>query len=159
MVTHSQDPTEIINNFEAAGTDILQLHAPLFLEEYLEIKSLVPRAIANISVDAALKEVTQKLKTRICETSEIVDYILLDTKFGDEIGGTGKTYDWAIAEELKKYSSKPVIIAGGLNPQNVFDAVSRVSPFAVDVSSGVEALPGKKDFQKVQAFIRNAKSL
>lgn len=159
LVTHSFEVNEILNNFEAAGTDILQLHAALTLDEYQEVKSMVPTVIANISIDAGLRKVTDELKTRICETSKIVDYILLDTRFGDDIGGTGKTYDWSIAAELKNFSEKPIVIAGGLDPSNVAEAVRQVQPFGVDVSSGVEAIVGRKDRQKVEAFIRNAKSL
>jgi len=158
MVTHSQDISVILNSFEASGADILQLHAPLHRDEYQEIKDLVPKVIANVSIDAALKEINEKIKSRICETSEIVDFILFDTKFGNEIGGTGKTYDWSIAAELKEFSNVPVIIAGGLNHTNVALAVREVAPYAVDVSSGVESVIGQKDPDKVREFIVNAKS-
>ncbi len=157
LVTHSQDVDEIINSFEAAGTNILQLHAPLTFDEYFEIKELVPTVIANISIDAELKGVTDALKSRLSKLGEMADYILLDTKAGKEIGGTGKTYDWSIAAVMRNLSQRPVIMAGGLKPENIADAVRRVRPYAVDVSSGVEYEPGLKDPEKMKAFIRNAK--
>lgn len=159
LVTHSQDVTEILNSYEAAATDILQVHAPLSFDEYVEIKAMAPIVIANVSIDAGLEKATEKLKGRVAMISEVVDYILLDTKFGKEIGGTGKTYDWSIASDLKKDSLAPVVMAGGLNPGNVAEAVFQVKPFAVDVSSGVESVVGRKDPQKIRAFINQAKSL
>jgi phosphoribosylanthranilate isomerase len=77
---------------------------------------------------------------------------LLDAYSKAGLGGTGETFNWELAIEAKKYG-KPVFLAGGLTPNNVADAVRRVRPFAVDVSSGVESAPGKKDAAKVRAFI------
>lgn len=158
LVAHSRDVTGLLNSFEAAGTDILQLHAPLAPDEYAQVKASVPEVIANVSVDSGLAAATPELKDRVRMVSERVDYLLLDTKFGKEIGGTGRTYDWSIAAELKRHSSKPVIMAGGLTPSNVADAVRQVKPYGADVSSGVESVVGRKDPAKVRAFVRNAKS-
>jgi phosphoribosylanthranilate isomerase len=73
-------------------------------------------------------------------------------------GGTGKSFPWILALEAKKmYPAKPLILAGGLNPGNVAQAVKQVQPWAVDVASGVESAPGKKDIKKVKAFIEAAK--
>ncbi len=80
---------------------------------------------------------------------------LLDAYVPGEYGGTGKTFNWALAcEAARRY---PIILAGGLTAENVADAVRTVQPYGVDVSSGVEAVPGRKDPQKVAAFIRAAK--
>jgi len=79
-----------------------------------------------------------------------VDALLVD---GGE-GGTGEAFDWdALASHLKDYDDKPVIVAGGLDPENVGVAIRALRPYAVDVSSGVEAEPGRKDHAKVAAFI------
>lgn len=80
------------------------------------------------------------------------DAYLLDAFSADEFGGTGKKFNWDLAVEAQKFG-KPIFLAGGLTPENVADAVRQVRPFAVDVSSGVESAPGKKDHAKVKAFI------
>ncbi len=80
---------------------------------------------------------------------------LLDTYSKDSYGGTGTTFNWDIAVEAKRYGN--IVLAGGLTPDNVADAVRHVAPFAIDVSSGVEAEKGKKDPVKLREFIRRAK--
>jgi phosphoribosylanthranilate isomerase len=79
------------------------------------------------------------------------DFHLVDAYVGpDRFGGTGQTFDWSLLRE--RHSKIPLILAGGLTPDNVTDAIVRVRPFAVDVASGVEARPGVKDPEKVAAF-------
>ena len=80
------------------------------------------------------------------------DAFLLDAHSPSGLGGTGEKFNWDLAVEAKKFG-KPIFLAGGLTPENVADAVRQVQPFAVDVSSGVESAPGKKDAAKVRAFI------
>jgi phosphoribosylanthranilate isomerase len=80
--------------------------------------------------------------------------LLLDSHGPGEEGGTGRRFDWAQVPRL----NRPVILAGGLTPDNVREAVRQVRPWAVDVSSGVEDAPGVKNVQKMQLFIREAKS-
>lgn len=84
-----------------------------------------------------------------------VDAILLDAFVEGVAGGTGTAFDWGLAVEAKAWG--PVILAGGLTPDNVGEAVSRVQPYGVDVSSGVELSPGVKDHAKVKAFVENVK--
>ena len=81
--------------------------------------------------------------------------LLLDTYVPGLAGGSGKTFDWSLAAPLA--AQRPVILAGGLNPDNVASAIETVKPFAVDVSSGVEKNPGRKDHERVSEFIKNAK--
>lgn len=85
------------------------------------------------------------------------DAWLLDAYSSGALGGTGERFDWDLAIEAQKFG-KPIFLAGGLTPENVADAVRRVQPFGVDVSSGVESAPGKKDAAKMRAFITAAKS-
>jgi len=80
------------------------------------------------------------------------DAFLLDAFSSTTPGGTGEKFNWNLAVEAQKFG-KPIFLAGGLTPENVADAVRQVRPFAVDVSSGVESAPGKKDAAKVRAFI------
>ena len=80
--------------------------------------------------------------------------ILLDAYVEGVPGGTGEAFDWSL---IPQTLSKPLILAGGLRPDNVAEAVSRVRPYAVDVSGGVEASKGVKDVEKVGAFIRAAR--
>ena len=86
-----------------------------------------------------------------------VSAYLLDTYVKGKKGGTGETFNWNLAIEAKKYGR--IIIAGGLTPGNVAEAVRHVQPYAVDVGSGVEAIPGRKDHAKIRAFIENVRSL
>jgi phosphoribosylanthranilate isomerase len=86
------------------------------------------------------------------------DAWLLDTYSETQAGGTGQTFNWELAIAAKEHG-RPIFLAGGLTPDNVAEAVRRVQPFAVDVSSGVEAAPGQKDHAKVAAFIRAAKAV
>jgi len=86
------------------------------------------------------------------------DAWLLDAFSQGKPGGTGEHFDWDLAIEAVKFG-KPIFLAGGLTPENVAGAVRRVHPFGVDVSSGVEAAPGRKDHAKVREFIRAAKSV
>ncbi|WP_341936994.1 phosphoribosylanthranilate isomerase [Marinimicrobium sp. C2-29] len=78
---------------------------------------------------------------------------LLDAYRKGVPGGTGETFEW---DRVPKSASRPIILAGGLTPDNVARAVSQTRPYAVDVSGGVERAPGRKDPQKIQHFIRNA---
>lgn len=83
---------------------------------------------------------------------------LLDAHSKNGLGGTGEKFNWDFAVEARRFG-KPIFLAGGLTPENVAEAVVRVQPFGVDVSSGVEFAPGKKDAEKVLAFIKAAKSV
>jgi len=83
---------------------------------------------------------------------------LLDSYTPAQLGGTGTTFNWDLALQARKLG-RPIILAGGLTPENVAEAVRKVRPYGVDVSSGVESAPGKKDPAKVAAFIQAAKSV
>jgi len=86
------------------------------------------------------------------------DAYLLDAYSPDAHGGTGAKFNWDHAITAKQHG-KPIFLAGGLTPENIGEAVRQVQPFGVDVSSGVESAPGKKDASKVQAFIHAAKQI
>ncbi len=88
-----------------------------------------------------------------------VDAVLVDSRTATSVGGTGVAFDWNIAAATLFQSAKErkFIAAGGLTPANVAEAVARLQPWGVDVSSGVEAWPGRKDPEKVREFIANAR--
>ncbi len=79
------------------------------------------------------------------------DRVLLDAKVGAELGGTGHTFDWSLLGELSRV--RRIVLAGGLTPENVADAVKQVRPYGVDTASGVESAPGIKDEGLVRAFL------
>lgn len=86
------------------------------------------------------------------------DYVLLDAFDAYQHGGSGKVIEWDLAAELVAHLDVPVLLAGGLNPDNVAEAIRRVRPAGVDVSSGIEKAPGIKDSERLRAFIENARS-
>jgi len=75
----------------------------------------------------------------------------------DQIGGTGITHDWNISKMIVESYKIPIILAGGLNPDNIEEAVNKVKPYAVDVNSGVKGEDGFKDYEKLKKFIQKAK--
>ncbi|MEI7999254.1 MAG: phosphoribosylanthranilate isomerase [Candidatus Omnitrophota bacterium] len=81
-----------------------------------------------------------------------VDAYLFDTYSPDAFGGTGKNFDWSLLKDIKS-ANVPIILSGGLNSQNVIDPVNNLKPYAVDVNSGIEEAPGKKDHGKMKDFI------
>jgi phosphoribosylanthranilate isomerase len=90
-----------------------------------------------------------------------VDALLVDSRTATAVGGTGIAFDWAHAAETlfeNTKRQKPLIAAGGLSPENVAEAIATLRPWGVDVVSGVEAAPGRKDAAKVRAFIANARA-
>jgi phosphoribosylanthranilate isomerase len=129
------------------GLDLVQLHG----EETPETcKHLAPRAIKawRIRTRADIQD--------LLPYQEFVKAFLLDAWSPKVHGGTGETFDWSIAIDAKKVLSRPIILAGGLRPENVARAVKQVRPWGVDVSSGVEDAPGKKNIDLVAEFIRRA---
>jgi phosphoribosylanthranilate isomerase len=130
----------------------IQLHGEEPPEMLRQIRSRLPwaRLIKTVHVGAG-GEIEKARAYEGC-----ADAILLDT-LSPSHGGTGKTHDWATSAEIIKAVDLPVLLAGGLSPANVAEAVGRARPFAVDVSSGVENGHYKKDLKKVKEFITRAK--
>jgi phosphoribosylanthranilate isomerase len=138
---------EIVNaTAEACRLDIVQLHG----EESPEFCGLVERRVIKafrVRDEASLEPMKDYW----------VSGFLLDAWSPRSYGGTGATFNWNLARAAG--TNGPVILAGGLTPQNVREAVDVVAPYGVDVSSGVESAPGRKDPEKVRDFIRRAKGL
>jgi len=131
---------------------------PKFLQLYGELPNVKQiQGIQQIKVlHADLNTVFDKVKNDVKQ----FDIILVDSSVKGQYGGTGIIHNWQISKEIRNYIyPKPFILAGGLTPTNVIQAVTKVKPYAVDVSSGVETNLGFKDKIKVRNFIVNAKSV
>ena len=134
----------VVSVVKECGLDYAQLHGQETPEYCAELKA---KGISVINVFKP-KDVND---LRVIEQYD-VPVIHLDT-FSEEIqGGTGKVFNWELAKEAKKYG-KSIILAGGLTPENVQEAIEKVEPSGVDVSSGVEEAPGKKDIIKMKKFV------
>ena len=142
------DPLEIRRTIDLTGIDTLQFHGHESPEVCGQFKGVqqVWKAF-RIESSHSLKSLSQYAD---------VDAWLLDSFVPGALGGTGATFNWTLAAEARSLG-KPIILAGGLTPENVAQAVHQVRPFAVDVSSGVESEPGHKDPDRVRAFINAAR--
>jgi len=128
---------------QEAGIDLLQLHGD---ESPETVSALGPDVIKAIRVKDLNSVTGLDIYT--------VRALLLDAHSDAAYGGTGLKFDWQL---VKNVDTAPVVLAGGLNPDNVAEAVRLTRPYGVDVSSGVEAEPGRKDPVKLKTFIDNAK--
>ena len=138
-------PLDLVNtSADRCGLDIIQLHG----EESPSYCQSVRRRVMKAFRVQGMESLDAMADYRVAG-------YLLDAYSPNSYGGTGERFDWDCAVAAK--GKGPIILAGGLDPENVTEAVQRVAPYAVDVSSGVELSPGRKDPEKVRNFIRNAK--
>jgi phosphoribosylanthranilate isomerase len=142
---------EVVRAVEDEQLSIVQLNG----EEGASFCAEVARR-AGVKVIKAI-HVASAADVHAADAYRGVDYHLFDRKADALWGGTGKTFDWELLREHR--SDVPAILAGGLRPENVAEAVEIVRPFAVDVASGVEAEPGRKDHAKMAAFFEAANSV
>jgi len=137
--------SEIERIARLSGIDIIQLHGSESPEYCNNLNKKIIKAIR-------VKDLTDLEPLKHYNTSAF----LLDTYTPEHIGGTGLVFNWEIAIEAKRFGR--VILAGGLNPENIGDAVKMVQPYGVDVASGIEGSEkGKKDHKKLRLFIERAK--
>ena len=128
------------------GVDTIQLHgneSPEYCDGFKGLRIIKAFRMKDEGVLDSIK----KYKT---------DHLLLDAYVEGVPGGSGERFNWDLAVRAKG-RGKPIILAGGLNPGNVKEAIKRVDPFMVDVSSGVETAPGKKDPKLIKQFIKTVK--
>lgn len=151
MPENAEQAQEMIRR---AKPDVVQVHNNLPSQELLKIRETGVKLIKTIPVRQHAE--LQKLMEQVRELSGIADAVLLDTALDGKSGGTGLPHNWEISSEFVLRAGIPVILAGGLNPENVKDAVRSVRPFAVDTASGVET-DGRKDEKKIIDFINNAR--
>jgi phosphoribosylanthranilate isomerase len=149
LVTMPETVERAVELVEAVDPDAVQLHG-----------ALDPDGIAAVAEEAP----TQVLAAVDAEADDIADYagaadaVLVDSVDEQGGGGTGETHDWERTREIVADLDVPVVLAGGLTPANVTEAVETVRPFAVDVASGVEAEGGVKDHEAVRQFVERATS-
>jgi phosphoribosylanthranilate isomerase len=141
------DPTrdEALRAAEASGVQWLQLHG----DEPPELCASLPLPVLK-----AIR-VRHRASLDLLDEYDVAGFLLDADAPG--YGGSGTAFDWSLAAEAARRA--PIVLAGGLRPENVADAVRQVRPWAVDVASGVESAPGVKDHEKTARFIREAKGM
>ena len=138
-----ESPQAVMNIGDEAGVKALQLHgdeSPDYCRELAATAQVIKSLAVSDSFDPKLAYAYQ------------VDAIMLDTRDNRLRGGTGRTFDWSIAQQVSQLVPK-LYLAGGLSPENVEEAINRVHPYAVDACSALEDRPGTKNHQRLRAFI------
>ncbi len=146
LVTMPETVEEALELVERVDPDVLQIHGPFAPEA---VEEVAERVSVLKSVDAADPESALAFDA-------VADALLVDSVDASGGGGTGETHDWVATGALVETLDSPVLLAGGLTPENVHEAVETVSPFGVDVAGGVEAEDGTKDHDAVERFVANA---
>lgn len=141
----NKTPEEVNAACEAAGFAYAQLHGTESVEMCRQIDRPVIKAF-RVMHDAS----AEQLRAAMEPYRDVAEIFLLDTAHTSLWGGTGESFNWRLARDLA--ADFPILLAGGLTPKNVAEAVETMRPWGVDVSSGVEESPGVKDFDKMAAF-------
>ena len=156
LVTHVEDIDELERLLQESEITTIQLHSEIAPSSVERLRGRLPhlkifKSVNIISANSvAYPEAFEKLVDGF-----VLDSINLAT---GQVGGTGKTHDWSVSREIvMRYPEVPIILAGGLNSENVRSAIEQVRPFGVDVNSGTKAPDGFKDPRKMEAFIAQAK--
>jgi phosphoribosylanthranilate isomerase len=161
----STDAEEILQTAKVAGLTAVQLHSRFDpkLVDAMDVGSgsrLHVVQVVDVAVGMELEELRAGLTAVLEHPYELV--ALLDASHGGASGGTGKSFDWdrtsAVVREVQEATGGRLIVAGGLNPENVGAVIAAFQPWGVDVASGVEAAPGKKDPERLRAFVAAARA-
>lgn len=157
LITYLSDADEIVKFCSELGAGIVQLHGDITYSELLRIKQLNPDLIVIKSL-VVHENNSDKLEQLVLSIHECVDAFITDTydPTTGASGATGKTHDWSVSKRLIELSPKPVILAGGLNHDNVYEAIIEVRPAGVDTHTGVEGSDGRKDKILVSKFLTEA---
>jgi phosphoribosylanthranilate isomerase len=159
VITYLEEAGEIAEFCAELGTDIVQLHGDIRRTELEKLSTIAPELTVIKSLVIGLHD-EAALSKMVREQSPFVDAFITDT-FDPQTGAsgaTGQTHDWEISRRLVELSSRPVILAGGLNPDNVRDAILTVRPAGVDVHTGVEEVSGRKSREKLTRFMTEARA-
>lgn len=155
MVTHLTDPEEVADIAGYMKVRAVQVHGDMDVRGIRTLRSLLPGVLIIKTIHVTGDEAAFRAR----DYAAAADMLLLDTAAGGKIGGTGVTHDWSVSAEIVESSRVPVILAGGLNPENVAAAIEQVKPHGVDANSGLEHGDGSKDFEKIKAFVAAAQLL
>lgn len=155
LVTHLEDPKEIANLASQIGVSTIQIHSNCDVQSIISLRKILP----NIKIIKNFHVTGLEMIPAMYPFVAVVDAFILDTldSAGDRVGGTGLTHDWNLSSKIVRDIKCPVILAGGLNSDNVADAIRIVTPFGVDANTGLKDQNGSKDRKKVAAFVYNAK--
>ena len=161
-VTIPKSVSSVINLENSLQPDVLQLHSLEDESFFKEIKENIKSKLVlglPVDKDGNSKVIGKDPIESAKVLSKYCDALLVDSYSEKTIGGSGITSDFEIAKKVKTAIKIPLILSGGLNPENISNAIKHVRPHAVDVSSGVESSPGIKDEQLIINFIKNAKKV
>jgi phosphoribosylanthranilate isomerase len=148
LVTMPETIAEAVELIGRTSPDAIQVHGTLDPDAVADLRERVHVDVIA-TVDAEEPD--------LAAYAEAADALLVDTPSEDGRGGTGRTHDWEATSEATADLDVPVVLAGGLDPENVTDAIETVRPFGVDVASGVEEAGGAKDRAAVRSFVANAR--
>ena len=157
LITYLSEASEIAAFCQALGAAIVQLHGDIDQDELKRLKTLDSNLTVIKSLVIGMPD-DKTLEAMLSELSPFVDAFITDTfdpKTGAS-GATGKTHDWRVSRRLVQLSHRPIILAGGLTPENVKRAILEVRPAGVDSHTGVEDYTGRKSREKVQKFLSEA---
>ncbi|WP_340819484.1 phosphoribosylanthranilate isomerase [Methanolobus sp. WCC4] len=161
LVIMPESGQEALDLVDKVRPDVVQLHKELSADEIEIIRNGThQKIIRTFAIPVESKELPADMMREIDSLfdNDLIDGILLDSGKAGASGGTGLVHDWSISRQVVENTDVPVMLAGGLKPENVRDAVNEVRPFAVDTASGVET-DGKKDPAKVCRFIEEARCI
>jgi len=148
LVTMPSSPRDAIDLARRVGADAVQVHNDMTDGDLAYLASKVDARV--------IKTVSAARPTDARQYDDVADALLVDSTDAAGAGGTGRTHDWTVTADLARTLSSPVLLAGGLTPENVAEVVETVGPYAVDVATGVEASGGRKDHDAVARFVENA---
>ncbi len=155
VVTIPDSIDSLVKIYDRLRPTAIQIHGQKPFEA-----SVIRNKIRDVHLIKTVYAKTGNVTAAVIEDSKAFDAILLDSFTKGQYGGTGVVHDWELSRQIKQtIEPTPLILAGGLKPENVKEAILTVQPYAVDVASGVELRPAVKDPKKVLAFIENAKEV
>ena len=157
LISYMVDAEEVSGFCSELGVKAVQLHGDISVEELQKLRQLRPDLYILKSL-VVKEDNAEELLQLVDEMADYVDMFITDTfdpKTGAK-GATGLTHNWDVSAELVRRSPKPLMMAGGLSPENVADAIRKVKPAAIDAHTGLEGANGRKDKDKIEKFIREA---